>query len=91
MFEGYNGILLTAVKRAINKMRVFCLCSEECNKISKTQNENAGNVAVTLSAFTGKKIVFSYFSRLDSPLVGLGLLHEVPRLHSDTPHSARPL
>jgi len=41
MFDGYNSILLIAVKRAINKTRIFRLC----DLISKMQSENVGNVA----------------------------------------------
>ena len=68
MFEDYNGILLIAVKRAINKTWVFRLCSAARNLISKTQSENVWNVANSyFIRIHQKKILFSYFSRLDSP------------------------
>ena len=34
---------------------------------------------------------FQIFSSLDSPLEGPGLVNEIPRLYSDTPHSVGPL
>ena len=38
-----------------------------------------------------QKNTIQLFLTARQALVGLGLLHELPRLHTDTPHSARPL
>ena len=67
MFESYNGILLIAAKRAINKTKVFRLCSAACNLISKMQNENVGNAANSYFISIRGGGLFSYFSQFDSP------------------------